>query len=186
MKRITSVLVAALLLIQGNVAAAAWYPNNGDFYYNSGNFADSYLLWGSPGPFTDSDVGYEHDLDVGNAWANVCTAWTNLPSGYDDCPTMNLFDPSGRAVATFGSFHINNVAPNTYYTGNWTLKRRDCGNCFVHDPVGSTTAHLRASEVDRTWCGYDWIYCMGGIRSTFLLVNMPLSVGTAHYETWAY
>lgn len=187
MKRLVCITVVLLMIVFGTVALAGWFPNQGDFYYNGGNYADSYLQWTAPGGFSHGDVGYEHDLDVSSTWANVCTSWTNLPSGYDDCPTMNVSEPTpGRATASFGSYHINAVPANTYYTGNWTLQRRDCGNCFVHDPVGSTTAKVKSEEVQHWFCPWDGIECMNGIRSAFLLVDLPLSVGTAYYEPWAY
>ncbi len=179
MKKLTTLLVLAGLLLSAQTASATYYPNDGSFYYSGDTYADSYFRWTAPGPWSHGDVGYEHDLEVNFPdWANACNAWTNLPYGYDDCVTFGQSE-TGMATGSFGSYHINNVAANTTYMGWWDFYQEPS-----NPPTGSTPANLLGEENEHRLCGGDSPWCMLSIREQYLLAGFTLTVGTARYIEW--
>lgn len=88
-----SIAIAATLVLGGiRPSYAAYFPDEGDFYYNGFTFVDSNLRWTSVGPFSVSDPGYEHDFLAYSSYFTSCTTWNNLPAGYDDCVTAGVSD----------------------------------------------------------------------------------------------
>ncbi len=151
------------------------------FGYGGASYADSYMSWSSPGPFSHGDVGYEHDLIMYPSFADLYSAWTNLPYGYDDCPTFG-YQEGSQWSAAFGSFHINKVAAGTYYMGTWDLRKNAPGTTLP--PSGSTAAALNGQEVEHRSCWFDNIWCMDGIRSQPLTGGFTLVAGSTTYRSW--
>jgi len=137
-----------------------WHPHVGSFWYNGQRFADSYLNWLNPGGWSVSDPGYEHDLVVRKTFFSSCTSYTNLPNGYDDCPTAGVLETNPDYYAfSFGSFHARNIQRQAYY-GSWN---------FSGGSASSTDYFLNSQEVAHLICPFDIILCMDGIRSQRLL-----------------
>jgi len=82
---------------------------------------DSYIAWSNPGPWAADDPGYEHDLAVSPWYFDECSSWTNLPNGYDDCPTAGASESNEDIwVFSFGSYHVKNqLSPGYLYYGSW-------------------------------------------------------------------
>ena len=134
---------------------AYFYPDDGDMYYDGYYFADSYFKWVSAGPWQGLDPiygglpTYEHDLHIDPSYFTGCTSWTNLPNGYDDCPTVGV-EENELWVFTFGSFEANLINSQTWYYGLWS---------FSGGTNSYSTVHLAAQE------GYHRIRSVSSRRS---------------------
>ncbi len=158
--RLVIVLALALTIGVASVAAASYYPANGNLTYSGQTYANSYFAWTSSGGWVTEQGGYEHSLKLQDYYFNSCTAYTNLPNGYDDCPTAGIDDPAGHKIYSFGSFSLkNNLTLNYYYFGSWQWSGGS-GN------GSSSTMSLRGKEVAATWCPFWNIWCMGASQAT--------------------
>jgi hypothetical protein len=154
--------------------SATYYPDDGDLWYNGSYYADSYLKWNYPGGWSVSDPGYEHDFATSKNYFNKCTSWTNLPYGYNDCPTAGVSEPSSYWTFSFGSYHIKNVTAKKWYFGSWN---------FSGGYLLSSTFYLNGQENKHQFCWYDSIWCMGGTRSQ-RLTSGTLNWGSTLYRSW--
>jgi hypothetical protein len=82
-----------------------------------------------------------------------CSSWTNLPAGYDDCPTVGWLEEEGERVFSWGSYNAPLIAGNQYYSGYWL---------FQGATGGVSPFTLRAQEVHHKYCGFNNQWCMGG------------------------
>lgn len=174
-------IVLMVFFVLGNVstANAAYYPSSGDFYYNGVAYLDSYIRWQSPGPWSISKPAYEHDLNVHSLgyFPGTCTTFTNLPSGYDDCPTAGRMDPAGTKVFSFGSFAAKSIAKGTWYFGGWTFS--------AHGNVASAPFTLKGQENENRCIGLPTIWCMFSTRTRILLSGYVLNWGGyPNYVRW--
>ena len=170
------VVTTTILAIAPPTHGQTYYPDVGDFYYNGyNNYADSYICWTFPGgwsPLAMGDPGYEHDLTAQSNYFNACTSWTDLPNGYDDCPTAGYTEPDPNLwTFSFGSFHAKNIKSLTWYYGYWI---------FSGGSASSTSFQLNGQEVYHQICPLDDIWCMGSIRS------QPLLSGWLYWGWWYY
>jgi len=123
------------------------------------SYADSYLKWDNPGPWQHNDPGYEHDLVAHKNYFRDCTSWTNLPDGYNDCPTAGVFEPS-----------------DMWYLGNWVF-------LIGWDP--STDFYLNGQETYHGFCPWDSIWCMKASRTTSPpLLQGQFHLGQSYYGSW--
>jgi hypothetical protein len=157
-------------------AHAAYFPNQGDLRYDGYFFADSYFLWDYPGQWATSDPGYEHDLGIRSYYFEDCTSWTNLPNGYNDCPTAGVSEPSDLWTFSFGSFHARNIGAWTWYYGAWN---------FSSGSALSTDFYLNGQENKKQFCWWDSIWCMGAVRTQPLRSGW-LYWGEPYYTTWSF
>lgn len=159
-------------------ATANYYPDHGDFYYNGLFYLDSYFYWGSAGPWSVSNPGYEHDLWVHDPlfFPSTCVSYTNLPSGYNDCPTAGVLDPSGP-VFSFGSFDADSVSNNTWYWGAWTFP--------AHGFPSTSGFNLQGQENRNVCLGIPTIWCMFSTQTENLLTGLYLVwLGTPTIVFW--
>lgn len=158
-------------------AAAAVRPAGGDLYYDGAYYADSVFYWTSPGPFSGSGPGYEHDLAVDDGIYGACTSFTNLPNGYDDCITAGISDPPGFIIFSFGSYNANEIQANTVYYGGW----------YFSQPRGQVfgPVDLYAQNVEHYFCSIDWQFCMNGVSTTDV-IPYPLQMNVGGYPTIVY
>ncbi len=158
--------IVALLFLTINSAAvnAEFYPNTGGFYYNGRLYAAAYMKWNSQGPWVSNEPGYEHDLKVHeiNYFTSSCTTFTNLPDGYDDCPTAGCCDQNG-IVFSFGSFDAELIQTNTWYSGGWYFN--------YHFPGTAESSMTLIGQENESHCpgGYENIWCMFANDSQTLL-----------------
>lgn len=172
------VVVVAILGIP-SLTFAAYYPDRGDLRYDGYVFAESYFRWTSPGPWSVSDPGYEHDFGFNPNYLGGCTSWTDLPYGYDDCRTAGYYDPSNQWIFSFGSYHTkNSLQANRNYWGSWNFYNR--GTYF------STTFNLYGQEVyHRFGCLLDNPWCMDGVPGRqHQLLSGTMNWGQSLYRTW--
>lgn len=170
------IAASATLAVAPMARGQTYYPNDGDFWYNGCYYADSYLLWSNPGGWSLSGPGYEHDLVVQKNYFSACTSWTNLPNGYDDCPTAGYLETNPNYYAfSFGSFWVQNIIqPSTWYFGSWN---------FSGGSAPSTDFRLNGQEVAHDICAFDSPWCMDGRRSQPLLRGW-LYWGWSYYNSW--
>ena len=165
-------MLLAVALCVGVVSRvnAAYYPTGGDLYYNGHLYLDSYFYWTSLGPWSISNPGYEHDLWVHNPnfFVSTCVSYTNLPSGYNDCPTAGIGDPNGP-VFSFGSFDADAVSDSTYYWGAWEF--------YTHGSAGTTPFNLQGQENENTCLGLPTIWCMYAIQTHNLITGWHMNWG---------
>jgi hypothetical protein len=174
MKKLVALVVIAMLLSR-TFAGAMYYPTSGDFWYNGQWQADSYTNWGCcPGGWLTADPGYEHDFATNYNYFTSCTTWTDLPYGYDDCPTAGVDETGNLWVFSYGSFHAQYTVQNTSYYGSWT---------FGGGSSGSDPYYLQGQEVTHAFCSGDSIWCMGAVRTT-TLGSGTLYWGQSQYWTW--
>jgi len=177
MKTLSSIIpqltVALLLAMLGSwPAQAAYYPAAGDLYYDGAFYLDSYFAWGAtPGPFSVSDPGYEHDLWVHNNqfFNSTCTAFTNMPDGYDDCPTAGVGDPNGP-VFSFGTFDATALSGSSAYFGGW--------NFSTHMVAAPTSPfNLQGQENENRCFGLPTIWCMFSTQTRDLITGWYMNWG---------
>ena len=168
------IAVFTTLSVASPTHAQTYYPDDGNLWYNGYYFADSYLRWNNPGGWSKSDPGYEHDFALRSHYFKACTTWTNLPSGYNDCPTAGVSEPSNLWTFSFGSFHVKNVTRGRWYYGSWNFS----GGYSL-----STDFYLNGQENYHQFCWWDSIWCMGGTRSRRLTSGW-LNWGASLYRSW--
>jgi hypothetical protein len=181
-KRLAITLSLLLTLLLSAPAAADYWPLSGDLSYNGYTYADSYMNWGSsPGPFWEwafgyyYGEGYEHDFKASRFYFTSCTSSTNLPYGYDDCPTAGQSETEADYwVFSFGSYHGTYIQPNTTYFGSWN---------FGVGPNYTTDAWLRGQRTQHMFCNFDNVWCMGA-TSTHVMLNPFLVWGQSRYYAW--
>ncbi len=169
-----SIVLLAIAVSFPNAAQAEYYPNDGDLWYDGTYFADSYLLWGSLGPWATNDPGYEQDFAIRSHYFEDCSSWTNLPSGYDDCPTAGVSEESDLWSFSFGSFHSKQLQASSWYYGSWNFS----GGWSL-----SSDFRLNLQEVYHQFCWWDSIWCMGSKR-TYNVRNGTLNWGQSYYTSW--
>ncbi len=179
-KRTFSAIVALISLVIAfpGHGWAHFYPNDGNLYYNGYRFADSCMKWsnpGDPGPWSVSNPGYEHDLILLDTYVDDCTTWTNLPDGYDDCPTAGIQDTPPYTAFSFGSFDAEQIQPNTWYYGSWS---------FSGGTGPYTTVSLKGQEVHHEFCPFDLVGCMNGVQSSPPLVSGLFIWGLPGLANW--
>lgn len=171
--------VAAAIMIFGvgfSAYAATFYPDDGDLWYNETNFADSTLRWAAPRGWSRIDPGYEHDLALRSYYFAGCTSWTDLPNGYDDCPTAGATEPSTLWSFSFGSFHAKNVVAGRWYYGSW--------NFGGYPSAASTDFKLIGQEVSHDICSWDSIWCMAATGQYQPHLNGYLYRDQEYYGSW--
>ena len=151
----TAVSVAAVLMLASSaLASATVYANYGWLQYNGQSYAESYFAWSSPCCWVTDQGGYEQSIQLNDNYFASCTAYTNMPNGYDDCPTAGVDDPAGKKIFSVGSFSIkNNLIPNHYYLGQWW---------FSGGSASSSPMQVYGKEVACKFCPAWNIWCMGG------------------------
>ena len=169
-----ALLIVLLLSVVPSFVLAYYYPNSGSLYYDGASYADSYLKWDDPGPWQHSDPGYEHDLVAHKNYFRDCTSWTNLPNGYNDCPTAGVSEPSDMWSFSFGTFHARNIQAHTWYFGSWVF-------LIGWDP--STNFYLNGQENYHGFCSWDSIWCMKASR-THRLLQGQFHLGQSYYGVW--
>ncbi|MFZ5652985.1 MAG: hypothetical protein ACOY42_01080 [Pseudomonadota bacterium] len=173
-------VIVAMVTLFGGIAGAhaAYYPNEGDLYYNGAFYLDSYFRWSATGPFSVVDPGYEHDLWVHdpNFFTSTCTTYTNLPDGYNDCPTAGTGDPNGP-VFSFGSFDALAIASGTIYFGAWAFT--------THGVAGYTPFNLQGQENQNLCLGLPTIWCMYSTQTKNLITGWYMVWGGyPSFVTW--
>lgn len=169
MPRFSIALLVAML--SASTAQAAYYPSTGDLYYDGAFYLDSYFAWESaPGPFSVSDPGYEHDLWVHNNqfFNSTCTSFTNMPDGYDDCPTAGVADPNGP-VFSFGTFDATALSSSTYM-GGWSFSTH-----MVSAPTSGFS--LQGQENENRCFGIPTIWCMFSTQTQNLITGWYMNWG---------
>jgi hypothetical protein len=147
------VTTLALLTVASPAQSQTFFPTVGTFSYDGNLFADSSFCWGMPGGWSVSDPGYEHDFRVRKTFFSSCTSWTDLPNGYDDCPTAGVLETNPNYYAfSFGSFHAKNIQANVWHYGYWNF----AGNGTLPPP---TDFRLNGQEVAHLICPFDSIWC---------------------------
>ena len=140
------------------ISKSAYYPNYGDLYYNGQFYLDSYFLWSSSGPWNgggkDPRPAYEHDLSASPSYITSCTTITNLPSGYDDCPTAGVLESGSQWVFSFGSYDAKKIVSNVWYFGAWGI---------THGLATTSPITLRGQENIHDTCPFDNIWCMESV-----------------------
>lgn len=99
-------------------------PHNGDLFQTL-NYADSYFNWLNVGGWVGKNgsiPGFELDYAVENVYYTLCTSYTNLPQGYDDCVTAG-FDEDDPNEISFGvgSYDARQIQAGTGYFAQWSL-----------------------------------------------------------------
>ena len=170
-------------------------PHQGDLYYNGSNFANVVMVWENPNwdKVDDCDVAvtdcstYEHDLVVDDSWVRSgipllqkqCTAWSDLPLWYDDCPTAGIAEKRNKVVMSFGTFKANAIVEDRYYYGSWSFHRLRGGRSSASvDLEGQEGYYGHAATCRRISQN---IGCIKGMHSQSL-INTRWTHGMPHYD----
>lgn len=151
-------------------ASATFYPTQGSLYYNGGYYMNAMFLWGVP-VWSVANPGYEHDLWIHNPrfFTSTCTTMTNLPDGYDDCPTAGIADPSGP-VFSFGTYSANRINANHWYIGAWSWTSHDSS-------MAQTSFTLQGQENTNICGGVKSIWCMNATQTSNLISGYYMNWG---------
>lgn len=174
MKKLFLLLALVSTVVFPIQAGATYYPNTGWLYYDGQYFAESVMTWWSPGPWSTSQPGYEHDLKTNDTYFASCTSYSGLPNGYDDCPTAGTGDPAGKRIFSFGAFDADRIEANVSYWGYWQ---------FSGGGASSSPYNLYGQEVKHQFCFWDGIWCMNGVQ-TRELRSGTLTRGQAFTHYW--
>ncbi|MEX2964421.1 hypothetical protein [Microbulbifer sp. TYP-18] len=158
------------ILFYCQIPHASYYPSRGDLYYDGRFYMDSYFLWDTSGPWSVSDPGYEHDLNVRdkNFFTSTCITATNLPDGYDDCPTAGILDPNGP-VFSFGSFDAKKINSGSVYFGAWQFSS--------HGSATTSPFILMGQENENRCFGIPTIWCMFSTQTKQLITGWNMNWG---------
>ena len=158
-------------------AQAAWGPGWGDLWFDGYYYADSYMQWlNLAGYFGDPDPNFEMDL-VMNRWFNSsCTTWTDLPSGYDDCPTAGVDEPGNDWSFGIGTYHLKTVRVGTWYYGSWSFRN-----------TRSANTSLSRLNIQQGWnfcpVKLETIWCQQALE-TYPLFDFTAIHGVPFYQSW--
>jgi hypothetical protein len=162
MKKLVGLTGLLIALTLPTISRAAYWPDNGSFYYDGALYAESYMRWSSSGPWGTADPGYEHDVGASADYFNSCTSYTNLPHGYNDCPTAH-YDSDNFWAFGFGSWRSLEIHPQVTYFGYWNFGQPG----WWYTPASYTYFNLTGQETYKR-CN-DSIFCAEGLRSTIIL-----------------
>jgi len=152
-----------------------FYPITGDLLYDGYTFADSYFRWDTVAAKRTDYAGYEHDLVIETKLFTRCTSYTDLPRGYDDCPTAGWDEESDHEwVFTFGSFELDAIADYQYYMGAWRLGGGTSmqGNFRLY-PQESQYIEFCPLGPYQAWCRKSYDSEAPFVSGTFYLANPP-------------
>jgi hypothetical protein len=139
----------------------------------------SAFTWNSPGPWSNptyAEPGYEHDLFVDEElFFTACSSVTNLPDGYDDCPTAGVFDPNGP-VFSFGSYDATQIQAYEYYQGSWFFSGGGS--------VSTSYAALMGQETENRCLGWNTIWCRYATRTKELTTGNLNWGGAPNQAFW--
>ena len=129
---------------------------------------------------------YEHDLKL--EWKNIggwfttirlpnigrvtriwqknyspfCTAWSDLPKGYDDCPTAGVLAEGDLVELSFGTFKAPLIERGRGYYGFWIFKNQRGVNSTTsvkldgqegkYDMGHDANIHCRTIVAEERWC----------------------------------
>ncbi len=194
-------------------------PNTGDLYYNGSNFADGFVRWDNPSwvlsfqcqtdPLKCST--YEHDLTLewkaSGGWfdytrsgetgrypfnpftAPFCTAWSDLPMGFDDCPTAGVLAAPDLVELSFGTFKASLIEGGHDYYGFWVFKnQRGAGSTTEVKLYGQEGKYGRG-RWENIHCypvRAEWAWCVEGRQQASMLESgTTWSYGTSSYTTYS-
>ena len=156
---------------------------------------------------------YEHDLKLewknGGGWFNLiripyfgrisgiteknyspfCTAWSDLPKGYDDCPTAGVLAEDDLVELSFGTFKAPLIEAGRDYYGFWIFKSQLGGYSTTdvklygqegkYDRGDDRNIHCRTIVAEERWC-------VGGRQQGSILESgTTWSYGTPSYTTYS-
>jgi hypothetical protein len=153
---------------------ATWYPDQGEFYFNSYSGDDVVLLdlkWNNAGDFStdypvvEIDFGiYREDYHPDYPY-DGCSATVDLPrENYSDCSTSGVSEDEGRAFG-FGTFGANKIADDQWYYNDLYLKES-----FYYEQWSDGYPllgwNVYATEFDGFGCSNPWclVYSQEGTK----------------------
>ena len=194
-------------------------PNAGDLYYNGSNFADGFVRWDNPSWVQSAQCQddplkcstYEHDLKLewkaSGGWfdytrsgetgrypfnpftAPFCTAWSDLPMGFDDCPTAGVLAAPDLVELSFGTFKASLIEGGHDYYGFWVFKnQRGAGSTTEVKLYGQEGKYGRG-RWENIHCypvRAEWPWCVEGRQQASMLESgTTWSYGTSSYTTYS-
>jgi hypothetical protein len=118
--------VAIVVLLLGAVTADAHtcpnrWPHTGSMWYDGENYLDYQFVWHSLPNWHFYPNAFEMNTSFEWSFAEGCSAWTDLPEGYDDCSTAGTSEQDPMVwAAGFGSYNAWAIQHNrTYYGSMW-------------------------------------------------------------------
>lgn len=161
MKVLAPTVVLGVFLSLGAVRFDPWAPDDGDLVWWGDDTFDSILRWRDE-PYYPLSHGFELDIQVRHdpiderLMFSGCWSWTDLPTGYDDCPTAGVSDPPGYRVYSVGAFEGWRIEPDFWYYSFWGMSR---GQVNYSEGVRPT------AQLNRAECPYGGIWCRFSIDS---------------------
>ncbi len=120
----------------------AWWPQQGDLFYDGDRFLDSTMKWPTidiqP---SDPQAGYEHSLVVGRNFLQGCTTMTTLENGYAQCDDNTWGHDPELEVHRIGTrtLNDNDLTPGRRYWGMWSFTSIGSEQFAVHRLTGRQT-----------------------------------------------
>jgi hypothetical protein len=96
--------------------------------------------------FTGPEKFLEMDIQLPPGYVSGCTAWTDLPRPYDDCPTGGTLE-AGYEAWGFGSYGTDQIYSNRWYTARYTFTRTQATATTNVAKVGWQETKMGS------WCG---------------------------------
>ena len=128
-------------------------------------------------------------LPLQKNYSPFCTAWSDLPTGYDDCPTAGVLEVGSSVELSFGTFKAPLIGAGRDYYGFWLFKnQRGTGSSTTVKLYGQEGKFI-SSLLDRnTRCLFvvnsDNIWCVKGRQEWSILESgTTWSYGTPSYTT---
>ena len=98
------------------------WPHSGSMWYDGENYLDYQFRWHSPMSWHYYPSAFEINTWLEWDFAEGCSAWTDLPEGYDDCATAGASERDPMIwVAAFGSYNAWNIQYGRDYYGSMWL-----------------------------------------------------------------
>ena len=123
--------------------------------------------------------------------SNFCTAWSDFPTSYDDCPTAGVWDSGDSVELSFGTFKAPLIKAGRDYYGFWIFKnQRGAGSStdvklhgqegrFINSSRGRNSRCSITVDTDNIWC------VIGRQEGSILESGTTWSYGTPSYTAYS-
>jgi hypothetical protein len=158
LKTLLASLALGSLLTAPVTANAAWGPGEGSFYFNGYHYADSYFKWlnltgqWKNGVWVDEDPNFEMDIVMSEFFNQSCTGWTDLPFGYDDCPTAGILEGGTTWSFGIGTFHLKKIVVDWMYVATWSFRNTRQSNTAITRLNIQHGWNFCPGRPDTIWC----------------------------------
>jgi hypothetical protein len=160
----------------------AWWPQQGDFFYDGDLYTDSYMKWLTIDPERGAGdelaPGYEHSLAIDKNFLQGCMAITTLPNPYSQCARTDWSQMTSFDLHHVGTHDLGALELRKTYVAIYSFSARGSNlNGSQNRLIGHRT---------RRRSGCDPSPCVEPLRSAWYISRgrWILQHGSARFLSW--